>query len=66
MLAFPVVAWLLFAGVMWASHFSPLFDLALENPGVHRLEHALFLAAALLFWWPVVGPDPSPWRMAPR
>ncbi len=63
--AFPVVSWLLFAAVMWASHFSPLFDLALENEWAHRLEHVLFLATALLFWWPVVGPDPSPWRMAP-
>ena len=25
----------------------------------------MFLTAALLFWWPVVGPDPSPWRMTP-
>ena len=64
-LSFPVVAWVLFAAVMWGSHFSPLFDLSLENPWVHRLEHTLFLAAALLFWWPVVGPDPSPWRMTP-
>jgi putative copper resistance protein D len=32
---------------------------------VHRFEHGLYLVAALLFWWPVVGPDPSPWRMAP-
>ena len=63
--AFPVVSWLLFAAVMWASHFSPLFDLALENEWAHRLEHAMFLSAALLFWWPVVGPDPSPWRMTP-
>ena len=59
------VAWVLFAGVMWASHFSPLFDLALENPWIHRLEHLLFLTAALLFWWPVVGPDPSPWKLKP-
>ena len=51
--------------VMWASHFSPLFDLALENPWAHRLEHALFLVAALLFWWPVIGPDPSPWKLKP-
>jgi putative copper resistance protein D len=64
-LSFPVVAWILFAAVMWGSHFSPLFDVALENELVHRLEHALFLAAALLFWWPVVGTDPSPWRMKP-
>jgi putative membrane protein len=64
-LSFPVVSWLLFAAVMWASHFSPLFDAALEDEWTHRFEHALFLAAALLFWWPVVGPDPSPWRMRP-
>jgi putative copper resistance protein D len=63
-LSFPVVAWLLFAGVMWASHFSGLFDLALENPIAHDLEHALFLGTALLFWWPAVGVDPAPWRMA--
>ncbi len=64
-LSFPVVSWLLFAAVMWGSHFSPLFDLSLENELVHRMEHALFLSAALLFWWPIVGPDPSPWRMRP-
>ena len=63
-LAFPVVAWMLFAGVMWVSHFSPLFDAALEDPLVHDLEHALFLGAALLFWWPAVALDPAPWRMA--
>jgi cytochrome c oxidase assembly factor CtaG len=63
-LAHPVVAWLLFAGVMWAAHFSPLFDLALENRLVHDFEHALFLGAALLFWWPAVGADPGPWRMS--
>ncbi len=61
----PVVAWILFAAVMWASHFSPLFNVALEDPWVHRLEHALFLGAALLFWWPVIGPDPSPWKLRP-
>jgi putative copper resistance protein D len=65
LLAFPVVSWVLFAAVMWASHFSPLFDAALEDEWIHRLEHALFLGSALLFWWPVVGPDPSPWPMRP-
>jgi cytochrome c oxidase assembly factor CtaG len=63
--SFPVFAWVLFAGVMWASHFSPLFDAALEDEWLHRLEHALYLGAALLFWWPAVGSDPSPWRMGP-
>lgn len=59
----PLVAWTLFAGVMWFSHFSPLFDAALEDTTLHRLEHALFLGSALLFWWPVVGADPSPHRL---
>ena len=63
-LAFPVTAWVIFAGVMWASHFSGLFDVALENPLAHDLEHGLFLASALLFWWPAVGLDPAPWRLA--
>jgi putative membrane protein len=62
-LTFPVVAWLIFAGVMWGTHFSPLFDISLEEPLVHDLEHLLFLFAALLFWWPAIGLDPSPWRM---
>ena len=62
-LSFPVVAWVLFAGVMWATHFSALYDAALEDPLAHLAEHALYLGAALLFWWPVVGADPSPWRM---
>jgi cytochrome c oxidase assembly factor CtaG len=63
-LTFPVVDWIVFAGVMWTSHFSPLFNAALEDPAVHYFEHTLFLTTALLFWWPAVGMDPAPWRMA--
>ncbi len=63
-LGHPVVAWLVFAGVMWGTHFSPIFDESLENPLLHDLEHLLYLTAGLLFWWPAVGVDPTPWRMA--
>ena len=63
LVSFPVVTWVVFAGVLWASHFSALYDASLESEPVHVLEHALYLGAALLFWWPVVGADPSPWRM---
>ncbi len=59
----PVVTWTIFAAVMWGSHFSPLFDASLDNEAVHVFEHALYLGAGLLFWWPVVGADPSPWRL---
>lgn len=63
-LSFPVVSWLLFAAVMWGTHFSPLFDRALEDPLVHDLEHLGYLVAGVLFWWPAIGPDPTPWRMS--
>ena len=61
--SFPVVAWVLFAAVNWGWHFSVLYDQALENQALHYFQHATFLGAALLFWWPVVGADPSPWRL---
>lgn len=62
-LGHPIVAWILFAGAMWGTHFSPVFDLSLENRSVHDLEHVLYLASGLLFWWPAVGLDPAPHRM---
>ena len=62
-LGHPVVTWLTFTVVLWASHFSSLFDLALEVRGVHDVEHALYLASALLFWWPAVAADPARRRM---
>ena len=63
-LAHPVVAWVMFAAMMWATHFSPLFNASLEDPLVHQIEHMLFLTGAFLFWWPAVALDPAPWRMS--
>ncbi len=61
--ATPAVAWTLFTAVMWFSHFSPLYEAALEDPTIHVLEHALFVATGILFWWPVIGADPMPRRI---
>lgn len=62
-LSFPVITWVLFAAVNWGWHFSVLYDEALENEALHYFQHATFLGAALLFWWPAIGADPSPWRL---
>ena len=44
----PVLGWLLFAGVLVGTHFSPFFDYSLRHPLVHRLvEHPLYLGVAL-------------------
>ena len=60
----PLLAWVVFAAVMWGSHFSALFDAALESPLIHHFEHALYLGAATLFWWPVVAADPVRHRLS--
>jgi putative membrane protein len=63
--SWPPVGWAIFAVVMWATHFSPLFNAALENETLHSAEHLLYLGAGCLFWWPVIGADPIRWRLSP-
>jgi putative membrane protein len=63
LLTFPLLTWILFAAVNWGWHFSTLYDQALENVALHYFQHATFLGAALLFWFPVIGADPSRWRL---
>jgi putative membrane protein len=50
----PITAWLLYVAVLWASHFSSLYELALEHPAMHVFEHALYFGSALLFWGAVI------------
>jgi cytochrome c oxidase assembly factor CtaG len=64
LLTAPVVCWAQFALVLWGSHFSPLYDAAVRNAGIHVLEHLLYVGSAVLFWSPVVGVDPSPKRLS--
>ncbi|MGB7806748.1 MAG: cytochrome c oxidase assembly protein, partial [Actinomycetota bacterium] len=56
----PIVGWTLFVGVPVFVHASPLFDEALRSTPWHAVEHGLWLAAALIYWWPIVGVDPDP------
>jgi cytochrome c oxidase assembly factor CtaG len=62
-LSHPIVAGAIFAVAMLAWHLPGPYQIALESPAWHQAEHLCFLVAGLLFWWPVVGLDPSPWRM---
>lgn len=53
-LAHPVTAWALHAAVLWVWHAPRLYETTLTHAGTHALEHTLFLATALLFWWTIV------------
>lgn len=57
-LTHPLVAWLTFALVMWLTHFTPLYQQALDHELLHVFEHVLYIGAGVLFWTPVVGADP--------
>lgn len=52
------VAWTLYALVMWLWHLPVAYDAALASGWLHDLEHITFGAAAVVFWWPVIGPAP--------
>jgi putative copper resistance protein D len=65
-LTHPLVSWLIFAGVLMGTHFSPFFNFALTHPLVHEyVEHPLYLGAALLFYYPLLGHNSVPRRVSP-
>jgi cytochrome c oxidase assembly factor CtaG len=55
----PIVCWSALVLATWLWHLPAFYQVALRSPAWHAVEHATFLAAGLLFWWPVVQPWPS-------
>jgi len=55
----PVFCWLAAAAALLGWHIPAVFALGLQSESWHIVEHACFLAAGFLFWWPVVQPWPS-------
>ena len=58
------VAALVYAAVLWAWHLPRAYDAALGGEWMHHVEHLAFFGAAVLFWWPVIGPAPRARRPA--
>jgi putative membrane protein len=54
------IAWSLYAIVLWGWHLPAAYDAALTYGWLHDLEHLSFALAAVVFWWPVIGPAPRP------
>jgi cytochrome c oxidase assembly factor CtaG len=66
----PLLGLLAMSLATWAWHVPAAFELALASRPWHVAEHASFLGAGLLFWWPVVRPWPfrarwPEWAMIP-
>jgi putative membrane protein len=59
MLVRPAFSWLAATATLVGWHVPAIFTLALRSGVWHLFEQATFLAAGLLFWWPVVQPWPN-------
>jgi putative membrane protein len=60
----PLPALLLFNVLFTLSHLPTFYQLTLEDHRVHVAEHLLFLATAVITWWPLLSPLPELPRLA--
>jgi putative copper resistance protein D len=63
-LMFPAVGWVLFVGSPFVLYFGDWYPAALENDWLHQLMHLHFVLVGCLFFWPLIGLDPVPGRVA--
>jgi putative copper resistance protein D len=56
----PVVATVMFVAGFYALYFGGIFDAAVSHHGAHILMNLHFLMSGYLFYWVVIGIDPTP------
>ena len=59
LLTHPVFAGAVFSVTLLVWHTVGAYDLMMRSHGVHIATHIMFIAAAVLLWWPVTGPSSS-------
>ncbi|MEX2536252.1 MAG: cytochrome c oxidase assembly protein [Trueperaceae bacterium] len=55
----PLIAFIVFSLAFTLWHLPMVYEAALISPFVHHLQHVIFLALAVLIWWPVMSPLPE-------
>src|SRR5262249_12718693 len=55
----PQIGGLAAASALGVWHIPPVFGLGMRSTAWHLVEQSSFIAAGLLFWWPVVQPWPG-------
>ena len=63
-LSFAPLTFLLFVVSPWALYFSGWYDASLRSTYVHEMMHIHLVLVGTLFFWPLVGVDPVPGRVA--
>lgn len=61
----PMLAAYIHGAIIWFWHVPYFYNLALDDPWVHVLEHAMFIVSAGLFWWAVLAGSRyrTPWSL---
>jgi putative membrane protein len=55
----PVACFVIFNLVIAVWHLPMFYNAAMDNHSIHILEHLMFMAAAVLMWWPVTSQLPE-------
>ncbi len=58
------ICFVVFNVVFAAWHLPPFYNAAMANHNLHILEHLMFMAAAVLMWWPLMSQLPEFPRLA--
>jgi putative membrane protein len=61
----PLAAGVVFAVATLVLHLPAVYDAAVRSDWIHVLVHAAFLATGLVFWTPLLAPEPLAHRMSP-
>lgn len=61
----PLVAALIFVGGFYVLYLGGIFGAVLDSHGAHLLMNLHFVLSGYLFYWTVIGVDPSPRKIAP-
>ena len=59
----PIFCWIAATMTVIGWHLPAAFALGLNSASWHEIQHASFLMAGFLFWWPVIQPWPSVSRL---
>ncbi|HEU4993916.1 MAG TPA: cytochrome c oxidase assembly protein [Gemmatimonadaceae bacterium] len=55
----PGVCFVTFNVVLASWHLPPMYNTAMAHHSIHILQHLMFMAAAVMLWWPILSPLPE-------
>ena len=60
----PIMCYAIFNLVIIGWHLPVFYNAAMANHNIHIVEHLMFIASAVLLWWPFMSPMPELPRLA--